>query len=50
MGETVSFYQHYENLPVQYTETFTAIKNENFQQKNFDIFLSLLKTYIVGTR
>ena len=30
---------HYENLPMQYTETFKALKNENFQLKNFDIFL-----------
>ena len=30
---------HYENLPMQYTAIFIAIKKENFQQKNFDIFL-----------
>ena len=30
---------HYENLPMLYTMIFIAIKNENFQQKNFDIFL-----------
>ena len=28
--------QHYENLPMQYTEIFLALKIENFQ---FDIFL-----------
>ena len=42
MGETlltVSFYNHYENLPMQYTEIFIAIINENFRQKKFDIFL-----------
>ena len=22
---------HYENLPMQYTETFKSVKNENFQ-------------------
>ena len=30
---------HYENLPMQYTEIFLALKIENFQLKNFDIFL-----------
>ena len=30
---------HYENLPMQYTAIFIAIKKEYFQQKNFDIFL-----------
>ena len=33
---------HYENMPMQYTE--------NFPWKNFEIFLFLPKTYIVGTR
>ena len=31
--------QHYENLPMQYTEIFLALKIENFQLKNFVIFL-----------
>ena len=30
---------HYENMPMQYTEIFIGVKNENFQQKKFDIFL-----------
>ena len=30
---------HYENLPMQKTEIFLALKIENFQQKIFDIFL-----------
>ena len=30
---------HYENLPMQYTEIFSVVKIENFQQTNFDIFL-----------
>ena len=30
---------HYENLPMQKTEIFLALKIENFQHKNFDIFL-----------
>ena len=29
---------HYENLPMQYTKTFLALKFENFQLKIFDIF------------
>ena len=29
----------YENLPMQFTEMFSADKNENFLLKNFDIFL-----------
>ena len=33
------FMLHYENMPMQYTETFKVVKNENFQYKNFDIFL-----------
>ena len=30
---------HYDNLPMQYTEIFLALKLENFQLKNFDSFL-----------
>ena len=30
---------HYENTPMQNTEIFKVVKIENFQQKNFDIFL-----------
>ena len=41
----------YKNMPMQYTEIFSAVKNENFQQKNFDIFLIFfLKPYVVGIR
>ena len=29
---------HYDNMPMQYTEMFLAVKIENFQLKNFDIF------------
>ena len=32
-------FKHYENMPMQYTEIFCALKIENFQLKNFDIFL-----------
>ena len=30
---------HYENLPKQFTDFFSYVKNENFQSKIFDIFL-----------
>ena len=30
---------HYENMPMQYTESFKVVKNENFHQNLFDIFL-----------
>ena len=31
--------RHYENMPMQYTEIFKVIKNENFHWKMFAIFL-----------
>ena len=34
-----AFVNHYENMPMQYTEVFKVVKNGNFHQKNFDIFL-----------
>ena len=37
--ENLIFASHYENLPMQYTEIFLALKIENFQLKKFDIFL-----------
>ena len=41
---------HYENLPMQYTEIFCAVKIEIFVE-NFLIFLIfVLKTLIVRTR
>ena len=30
---------HYENMPMQYTEIFEVVKNENSQKKKIDIFL-----------
>ena len=39
---------HNENMPMQYTEIFKAIKNENFQQKNFDSFLIFAKNRDCG--
>ena len=41
---------HYENTPMQYTAIFHDCKNDNFQMKFWNIFIFLLKTYIVGTR
>ena len=39
MGNLPLLY-HYENLPMQYTEIFLALKAEKKNQlKNFDIFL-----------
>ena len=32
-------YSHYENIPMQYTASFTAVKNDKFQLKKFVIFL-----------
>ena len=29
---------HYENMPIQYTEIFSAVKMENFPRKKIDIF------------
>ena len=39
---------HYENLPMQYTEIFLALKIENFQLKKFDIILSFAQNIDCG--
>ena len=39
---------HYENLPMQQTEIFLALKIENFQLKNFDIFLIFVQNIDCG--
>ena len=36
-------FQHYENMPIKYTENLTTKKNERFQIKN-SFFVFLLKT------
>ena len=41
--------QHYANTPMQYTVIFHSCENDNFQIKNCDYFLFLLKTLIVDT-
>ena len=40
---------HYENLPMQYTEIFLALKIENFQLQIFDIFLIFAQNIDCGT-
>ena len=40
---------HYENTPMQYPAILHGCKNDNLQLKMFDMFIFLLKTYIVGT-
>ena len=40
--------EHYKNLPMQNTEKFFSCKNENFQQKNVDIFLSFAQNIDCG--
>ena len=39
---------HYENLPMQYTVIFEVVKNENFQQIFFYIFLIFAENLDVG--
>ena len=40
---------HSENLPMQYSDFFSAVKIENFFRLSFIFFLFLLKIYIVDT-
>ena len=40
---------YYENLTMQYTENFLALKIENFIGKKKIFLIVLLKTLIVGT-
>ena len=41
--------KHYENLPMQHTEIFKVVKNENFQKKKkIDIFLIFAQTIDCG--
>ena len=42
---------HYENLPMQYTEIFSAVEKMKISpEKKIIFFIFLLKKYIVGTR
>ena len=43
-------FKHYENFPMQYTETLKIKKMSIFIRKKLIFFLFLLKTYIVCTR
>ena len=38
------------DTPMQYTAIFHGLRNDDFHLNFFDIFIFLLKTYIVGTR
>ena len=40
----IVFAKHYENMPMQNTEIFSHVKNENFSGFFFIFFLFLLKT------
>ena len=40
--------QHYENTPMQYTAIFHNRKNDNFQMKNCDIFLTFVQNIACG--
>ena len=40
---------YYENLPMQYTENFSAVKFQNFIGKTLILLICLLKTLIAGT-
>ena len=39
---------HYANMSVQYTAIFHGCKNDNFQMKNFDIFLIFAQNFDCG--
>ena len=39
---------NYENLPIKYTDNFSAVKNENSIRKLLIFLIFLLKTLIVG--
>ena len=40
--------RHYENLPMQYTQIYLALKVENFQLKIFDIYLRFAQNIDCG--
>ena len=41
--------RHNENLPIQYTENFSAVKLKNFIGEDLMILIFMLETLIVGT-
>ena len=43
-------WEHYENMRIKIYRKFHLQTLKNFWLKNSDIFILLLKTYIVGTR
>ena len=42
------FGEHYQNLPMQYTEIFKVVKNEKFQYEIFAIFLIFVQNIDCG--
>ena len=41
-------WMHYENMPMQYTEIFKLVKNENFSRKCFYILLTFAQNIDCG--
>ena len=39
---------HYKNMPMQYTEIFKVVNNENFQKKILDTFLNFVQNIDCG--
>ena len=48
LQDTKCIFQHYENLPMQYTEIFSAVKFENFTTKNLIFLIFLLQNKDCG--
>ena len=46
--EMFAIIRHYENTPMQYTAFFTALKNDNFQMENCDIFFIFVQNIDCG--
>ena len=42
------FYIHYENMSMQYSAIFHSRKNDDFQIKNYDIFLTFAQNIDCG--
>ena len=44
---TLAFF-HYENLPMLYSAIFHGCKKDNFQMKNYDVFLNFAQNIDCG--
>ena len=42
------YHRHYKNMPMRYRDFSEALNNENFQWKNFDIFLEFVQNIDCG--